>query len=548
MNSWRLAVATAIVAAVLAGCSADPKPEAKPEPVQLLLGASGGKSGWLRSCLRRFEDSRPHLADGRPVEVKLVAHSSEALIANVVSGQLDAHAVVPSSSRILDWLPPEERVYFGEPFPLVITPVVFAAVFDVARSLGWPDTPFGWRELAAMGSNPDLWEGQASLGVRELRFVMPDPERTVTGRLALHSMIQSATLQNRAATPVAVSRPQTRAFLAACAGTVGALTSAPSRSFEDLMRAGRFAATVMLSTEQLVFRSYGQNPREPIVAMYPRDAPFVLDHPLISVEAPWVTPAHREALVLLREFLLAPEQQSLASSVGFRLPTAPPDRIAPLDPARGIDPCPLPPSFPSMPPGVRDLAMEIWRETRPPADVLLVMDYSGSMSAEGGQRAGLALRMAGRILDDLGPRDTAGLLLFNERKVLAVRPALRNEARQRIVDVLGRTLPNGGSALYETVREIVDDRLAPQRSGRMSAVVLCSDGLDTHSPLLLDPLSKRLTLAVDERDASPIYAMGFGGDLEMDVLARIAHAAHGRVYELDDERFDAILHDLTAYF
>src|SRR5205814_1188572 len=87
--------------------------------------------------------------------------------------------------------------------------------------------------------------------------------------------------------------------------------------------------------------------------------------------------------------------------------------VAPEDAAHGADPA-QPTRVLGLPePRVLDLIRRTWREDRKPANVLLVLDTSGSMNEEGRlehAKAGLET-----FLRNVSPNDRVGLTIFSDR-------------------------------------------------------------------------------------------------------------------------------------
>jgi Mg-chelatase subunit ChlD len=437
---------------------------------------------------------------------------------------------------------------FSPPKRLFWTPQVFAMTLATANSLGWPDISFGWRELNVLSTNQALWRTKKRGSDSPLKVVLPNPETTTSGRLALCSMLVTASGRLNRFERTDLERTESLDFLKGISGGIHAMGSSTHPGMESLCRLGATGPNIVIATEQEVYASYAlEKLAEPIVGVRAKEGCFVFDHPIAAVTTQSVGKRERQETQKFIEFLLAPDQQESANNIGFRPSTVRAGEYAPLDPARGIDPSPISTIFEEPDFDTTNLAVKLWKDARPPADVLFVLDLSSSMRLSDEDRLSFVLRVAGRLIDSLGRRDTVGLLVFNEKRVLAIRPAPLEIARARFIETLGKATPAGGSALFDSVRDVVVENLAGRLPGRMPSIVVLSDGLDTSSRTSIGDLIDIITKEMATGRVPPIYTVGFGGDIEMDALSRISKITGGRVYDATENAADPIADDIAAF-
>ncbi len=528
----------------LGGCSGKSKPESD-KKIELLVLTSGEKVEWLQESAEIFCKKRR-----QKVAMKIKALPSQECIDAVLNGTEKAHLICPSYTGLINVARAENPALFSKPRPLFFSPQVFALRHSLATALGWPDAPIGWRELSALAESlSSIAKGSAADLPEEFTLFLPDPEVTTSGRLALFSMLTSASGRDETFETFDLDRPELLQFLRSFTNSIRGLGSFSGPGLASLCRGGKDAPAFVISTEQEVYAAYTElKPVSPIVGIRPKEGCFVFDHPACIVTAPWATQAHQDAASAFIDFLLEAEQQLQANERGFRPANAPQDALAPLDPARGIDPSPVTKRFTFPSPAAQLKALELWRQARPGADVVFLLDMSASMNSGGGERALSALKIAGRILDSLGPKDTVALYVFNHEGVLAIRPAPVHTARDRFIQVLGEAKPTGGSALIDSLRDVIDENLAVALPGRLPAIIILSDGFDTHSRMSVLECVDQMTREKADGVLPPIFAVGFGGDLEMDVLQRLAKTAGGRVYDVSEASEDEIARDIAAFF
>ena len=137
---------------------------------------------------------------------------------------------------------------------------------------------------------------------------------------------------------------------------------------------------------------------------------------------------------------------------------------------------------------------------RLPVSLGIALDTSGSMAGSKIEHARSALdRFLQNLLD---PGDELFLYRFSDYPTLLEG---WTRSRQDLVAALGQIKPDGGTALYDTVRDAVP--LAAQGTNRKKALVLISDGNDTSSNT---PLVEVRQL-IHESDVL-LYAVGIDSD------------------------------------
>ncbi len=158
---------------------------------------------------------------------------------------------------------------------------------------------------------------------------------------------------------------------------------------------------------------------------------------------------------------------------------------------------------------------------RPPLNVALVLDRSGSMEGDKLERAKDAAEMA---VGFLGPKDVLSIVAYDD-EASVIYPAARVGDRRRAVSAIRNIYSGGSTALFAGVskgaREI---RKALDRQ-RVNRVILLSDGLANvgpDSPGELADLGASLL-----REGISVTTIGLGLDYNEDLMARLAAASDG---------------------
>lgn len=176
-------------------------------------------------------------------------------------------------------------------------------------------------------------------------------------------------------------------------------------------------------------------------------------------------------------------------------------------------------------------------EARPPVNLTLVMDRSGSMHGDKIQHAKAAAIEAVRRL---GPDDVFSLVIF-DHEVETLVPATRVGDSRAIEARIRSIVPRGNTAIYSGVtqgaaelRKHLEDRRYTHR------LVLLSDGLANNGPSTPDDFA-RLGTSLGREHIS-VSTIGVGLDYNEDLMTRLARRSDGNTY------FVASSRDLPAIF
>jgi len=159
-------------------------------------------------------------------------------------------------------------------------------------------------------------------------------------------------------------------------------------------------------------------------------------------------------------------------------------------------------------------------------DLLLAIDTSGSMAAEGKMKAVKAAVAA--LLQTLGDEDRVGLISFNAQPKVEINLTHDYAAVRNFVDLL-EAGPGTGTCLWDAAFEAVELASA-SKEGRRAALLL-TDGVDelpAGGPCSRKPLQDVIDLAGDPTIRVPVYTVGIGGRVAEEDLARLAELTGGR--------------------
>ncbi len=189
-----------------------------------------------------------------------------------------------------------------------------------------------------------------------------------------------------------------------------------------------------------------------------------------------------------------------------------------------------------------------WAELRKPANVLMVMDVSGSMEASasrtGRSKLALAQAAAKRAVGDFGPRDRVGLWSFStgHEELVPVAQGTREKLRAEI----DRLRPQGATGLYDTALAAAKHVQKQARTDTINAVVLLTDGRnEVQQSISLD----RLLDGLRGKDPVRVFTIAYGADADLETLKTISETTRAASYDSRDPGvIDRIFTEVIANF
>ena len=186
----------------------------------------------------------------------------------------------------------------------------------------------------------------------------------------------------------------------------------------------------------------------------------------------------------------------------------------------------------------------IGRDGRKPANLVLVVDTSGSMARP--DRLPLIQHALELLIDQLSEHDTVSLVTFGSDVLthLAATPASNKDAIRTAINALQA---NGPTNLLKGVQ--AGYKLAEQahKSGSINRVIVCSDGIATLGETEADAI---LTYVENYRKQGiSCTAIGFGaGAYDDDMMEKLANKGDGTYHFVDSKREarKVFVDDLTA--
>ncbi|MEW2378467.1 substrate-binding and VWA domain-containing protein [Micromonospora sp. NPDC047812] len=412
--------------------------------------------------------------------------------------------------------------------------------------------PLGWGEI--LGSSGRT--GWATFGRPDwgrFSFGKVNPNLSTSGLAATIASYYAAINRASDLTESDVANPAVTQFVRRIEANVSHYSDdivdlLKDRAEADLSSADTATPTDMsavVTQEELVYQynegklspTPGEKPRVPLVALYPKEGTFNLDHPYVVL--PSASPEQRDAAADFLKFLQEPPQQQSLSRHGFRDHER--NAAGPLIAAVGGRGAENLTYFDPPDPAVVKAILTGWGTLRKKANILVAVDTSGSMNAKIGDltRFQVATRAAAKGFGLLNSEDKVALWSFSSETRQRPKSPYSEEVRLSPFDqkALTREINNlhveGGTALYATVRAAHRHMLDHYDQSRINAVVVLTDGTNEYTK---DNNLARLLkdVALDPERPIKIFCIAFDEKSDFGTLDRIAKASAGKAFDARD--------------
>jgi Ca-activated chloride channel homolog len=181
--------------------------------------------------------------------------------------------------------------------------------------------------------------------------------------------------------------------------------------------------------------------------------------------------------------------------------------------------------------------------TRPPANLTIVVDTSGSMAGHNLEmvRAGL-----GRLVDTLRPDDAVAIVTFSDTATLRLEMTPLSQ-REQVRAVIAALEPQRATNLEAGLRLGYQTAMAHQREGGLNRIVLLSDGEANVGETNPDVLAEQIARAAGHHTQLAVIGVGRQTYNEV-ILEQFANNGNGFYAYIDTvrEAERLFVHDLTG--
>ncbi|MEI7646466.1 MAG: VWA domain-containing protein [Chloroflexales bacterium] len=510
--------------------------------LSISIAYSPEKEKWLTERIAAFNSQKLKIGD-KPIFVTGTNKSSGAARTEIKSGALKTTIWSPSASTWLEVLKQEtsNQSVAVSSEPLVLTPVVIGMWKPMAEALGWPGKPIGWSDMLGLIKDPQGWGKFGHPEWGRFSWGHTDPEISTSALSTLIAEFYAATSKQQGLTVADVQSAQSQQFVRDLGQGIKHY-GYNTLIFSQNMKKFGMSYISAFPMEEITLIDFNKvdPPTTPLVAIYPKEGTFWHDDPYIVMAS--ASAEEQQAAKAFYDFLLTDESQRLAMSYGFRPANVSVPLADPISPAYGVQTQGVQTILEVPKADVIVAVKNSWAVNRKRADIMLVVDVSGSMDGDKleSTKAGLE-----SFLQRILPDDRVGLITFSNQATELVPPAPLRESLIALQTAIGGMRANGKTAVFDAV-DLAHQSLAKlSQTGeeRIQAIVLLSDGADNSSGLSLD----QLKTSFDETGVS-IFPVAYGTDADRTILAAIAEFSRTIVVAGDTGDIAQIFENLSRYF
>lgn len=413
----------------------------------------------------------------------------------------------------------------------------------------------GWQDLLDVLNSPNGWQDYGISGRPTVFYGHTDPLVSSTALSTLISEFYASARANgfteRRLTLAQVRDEAVQQGVRDIEDLIRHYSSRTTEFKEYIAQGPQYLDFVALEENDLIYINRGlteYEPPEKLVALYPSDGTFWHEHPMGIVNADWTTQEQRDAAEVFIDYVLTPDVQRAIMAQGFR--PANPDVALdfPFVAENGVDPA-QPTAVLDVPaPDVIAAIQQSWAFVKKQADVMLLIDVSGSMGNE--DKIEQAREAALAFLDNMEPTNRVGLTIFSDD--IEVRVPLGNfESTQDQLESHIRSLrAEGGTELFDAVQfaatEMGDDTSS---DNRIRAIVLLSDGADTgDSGTSLNNAISAIEASSEDLNPIILIPVAYGSDADINALNALARASNTKVQSGDPQSILGVLQIISSYF
>ena len=417
--------------------------------------------------------------------------------------------------------------------------------------------PVGWEELLDVLNSPNGWaDYNIDSGRTTVYYGHTDPFISSTALSTLIAEFYSSARYHSSDTDLRrltlneVNDPEVQQGVRDIEELIRHYSARTTEFKEYIAQGPDYLDFVALEENDLIFINQGKTqyqPPEKLVALYPKEGTFWHEHPFAIPNTDWVSDEQRAAARIFTDFIRSEAIQQKVLENGFR-PVNPNVAVGyPIAPELGVDPQ-QPKTILEVPdPAVIAAVQSSWQLVKKQADVLLVIDTSGSMEGDKLEQAKAAANI---FLDNMPAQNQVGLLTFDDDVTLLVPPSPFEGNQSQLRAQINGLATTGNTSLYDAIEQSIEllKNAGGSNQDRIQSIVLLSDGQDTNSQASLQQISQLLNSGREERNPVIVIPIAYGRDADIHALNTIARAGATRLQSSDPEDIQKVLELISSYF
>ena len=413
----------------------------------------------------------------------------------------------------------------------------------------------GWEELLAVLHSPNGWQDYGiPNGRRTVFYGHTDPMVSSTALSTLiaefDASARSHGFTDRRLTLDEVRNADVQQGVRDIEELIRHYSTRTTEFKEYIAQGPQYLDFVALEENDLIYINRGltdYKPPEKLVALYPKEGTFWHEHPMGIVNADWTTADQRDAARVFVDYVLTPDVQRQIMAQGFR-PANPDVELGfPFVEENGVDPN-QPTAVLDVPaPEVIAAIQQSWTFVKKQADVMLLIDVSGSMGNEG--KIDQAREAALAFLDRMEPTNRVGLTIFSDDVTIRVPLGNFESTQEQLTSHIKSLRAGGGTELYQAVQMTANAFADSPDDNRIRAIVLLSDGADTgNSGTSLNDAVAALEASRSDLNPVILVPVAYGSDADINALNALARASNTKVQSGDPQSILGVLEIISSYF
>ncbi len=532
------------------------------QPVQAEIAAAPSISKILDKLARQWQDNEPAV-NGRCSAVDIISKDS-ADVAQALAYDWDPRSNGPQPDV---WVPEStawvreasvavgaERMIPDLQPSLARTPTVIAMPLPMAQALQWPNKPISWQSLVGSFGGAKISQGWAAYGHPDwgpFKVGMTDPAKSTAGLHALMAVTDAnddgEVDDSERAAVWALKQAVNRSDL--YKDSTDQLFAGLSKADQTSTSAALHYVSAFPALERDVLTYNATKPKVPLAAVYPDGGSADADHPYLILNAPWKDALRQQVAKQFLSYLRGPKGRAAFLAEGFRDA----NRIGgkDLNQENGIMP-----QIQTLPRAVLEpesvkVTRETWTALARPANILLVLDVSGSMvqnevRGTGRTRLAVAEDAAANAVDLFSGQAHLGLWEFSTalgpngedwKPLVSMGPLDDQLAGGTRKDALLNSIKGlqgaTGTGLYNTTWAAYQEVQKHYLDGAANLVVLLTDGKDEDNAggITLDQLATKLKAGNAGGKQVNVVTIGYGPDSDFAALQKISLASGGKALQ-----------------
>lgn len=411
----------------------------------------------------------------------------------------------------------------------------------------------GWEELLQVLNSENGWQDYGFSGRKTVYYGHTDPYISSTALSTLIAEFYAAAAQDgftgRRLGLEQVNDPNVQQGVRDIEQLIRHYSSRTTEFKEYIAQGPDYLDFVALEENDLIYINQGKTdiqPPEQLVALYPKEGTFWHEHPVGILNADWTTQEQREASRVFIDYLITPAIQEIVMEHGFR-PVNPDVELGyPFVPENGVT-AEGPTNVLNVPaPEVISAIQQSWAFVKKQADILVLIDISGSMS---GDRIEQAQEAAITFINNMESTNRVGLSVFNERLEERIPLGHLESNKDRLISSIRSLRVSGGTAMYDSIYQVVRQMNEEDDSDRIRAIIILSDGEDTsQGGRTLNDVINSIQASRETMNPVIVIPVAYGSNADINALNSIARASSTRVQSGDPENILNILEIISSYF